>query len=39
VFDEAVSVPDMYYRFDLDEDNYYNAPVLRMRALKTRGLL
>lgn len=39
VFDEAVSVPDMYYRFDLDETNYYNAPVLRMKALTQRGLL
>lgn len=39
VFDEAVSVPDMYYRFDLDDDNYYNAPILRMKEIKKRGLL
>lgn len=38
-FDEAVSVPDMYYRWDLADDNYYNAPLLRMKELKKRGLL
>jgi phosphoribosylamine--glycine ligase len=38
-FDEAVSVPDMYYRWDLDETNYYNAPVTRYKALQKMGLL
>ena len=38
-FDEAVSFPDMYYRWDLAEDNYYNAPVLRYNELKKRGLI
>lgn len=38
-FDEAVSVPDMYYRWDLAETNYYNSPVLRMKQLKQKGLL
>lgn len=36
---EYVSAPDMHYRWDLWETNYYNAPVLRMKALKDRGLL
>ncbi len=39
VFDEAVSVPDMYYRTDLAKDDFYNAPLLRMKELKKRGLL
>lgn len=38
-FEEAVSVPDYYYRWDLDETNYYNAPVTRLKALNTMGLL
>ena len=38
-FEEAVSVPDMYYRWDLASDNYYNAPILRYKELKKRGLL
>lgn len=38
-FDEAVSVPDCYYRWDLWETNFYNAPVLRYNELKKRGLL
>ena len=37
--DEAVIAPDIYYRWDLAETNYYNAPVLRYRELKKRGLL
>ncbi len=39
VFEEACSVPDMYYRTDLGKDDYYNAPVLRYKALKKRKLL
>jgi len=38
-FDEAVSFPDIKYRWDLAEDNYYNAPILRLKGLKNRGLL
>lgn len=37
--DEVVSVPDVYYRWDLWEENYYNAPVLRYGALAKRGLV
>jgi phosphoribosylamine-glycine ligase len=39
VFEEAVSFPDCYFRYDLADDNYYNAPILRMKELKKRGLL
>lgn len=39
IYKEAVSVPGMYYRFDLADDNYYNSPVSRMKQLKKRGLL
>ena len=39
VFEEAVHVSDMYYRDDLVDDNYYNAPMLRMKKLKKMGLL
>lgn len=38
-FDEAVSFPDMYYRWDLDDTNYYNAPLTRYDALVKKGLL
>ena len=37
--EEAVSFPDMYYRWDLASDNYYNAPILRYKELHKRGLL
>ena len=36
---EAVSVPDMYYRTDLADTDYYNAPVLRYKKLKSMGLI
>jgi len=36
---EKVIFPDIYYRWDLAEDNYYNAPILRYQELKKRGLL
>lgn len=39
VFDEAVSVPGMYYRTDIGKDDYYNAPTLRYKELVKRGLL
>ena len=39
VFEEAVSVPDMYYRTDLGKDDYYNSPLLRYKKLKSMGLL
>lgn len=39
IFEEAVSFPDMHYRMDLGETNYYNAPLLRYRKLKQMGLL
>jgi len=38
-FEESVSFPDMKYRWDLADTNYYNAPVLRYRELQKRGLL
>jgi phosphoribosylamine-glycine ligase len=38
-FEEAVSFPDMYYRWDLAADNYFNAPILRYKELHKRGLL
>ena len=37
--EEAVSVPDYYYRWDLDDTDYYNAPITRYHALKAKGLL
>lgn len=39
VFEEAVSVPDMHYRSDLWKEDYYNAPVLRYKALQKRKLI
>ncbi len=39
VDDEAVSYPDIYYRYDLAKDDYYNAPVRRYQTLQDRGLL
>ena len=36
---EAVSVPDMYYRYDISKTDYYNSPLLRLRELKKRKLI
>lgn len=36
---EAISFPDMYYRTDLGETSYANAPIARYAAIQKMGLL